>query len=499
MLDDKIEISNLDAPDNQGKSSLLQRIVKFAEAHFSSRTRTTLFALTLLISIGTFAYLFLSYLHIPIIQAKHPPTPTAVDRITIGSDSTLQSVPSNSLSVVNGVAYIGTQDGTLSARQADNGTTIWQTKTALPLLPPIVVDDTIYNVSENSRNGHIDAFRASDGNLQWSYQTQLLASQPVIVDHGIVYVCTQTGTIYALRASDGKLLWHFTVGHSTSIVPLRLETFLSTTNGVTIIRTTNQAFYFLRSQDGSQLWHYAADMGTPPPDIENGVAYIDYRSIQAHRLSDGKLLWQYATDNAQSFTIQHGIMYLNIGNTIVLALNAQNGRRQWQFQADKQIDTLDAQNGMIFATMLDGTVVALQDQTGSLLWRFKLPTQSDYFWISNTKDEVLYVGLNASTTAFYALQTNNGHVLWQQSLHTIDQRYPPRITDSLIYARQINGNAIIWSRNDGHLIWRSPSPTSIIRDLIEANGLVYFEQADGSIFVLNVRDGKIAWQYPSTT
>jgi eukaryotic-like serine/threonine-protein kinase len=494
--DNEIEISELDTPDEQRRPSPLQRIVKFAEAHFSSKIRTTLFTLVLIIGGCTFIYLFLSYLHIPIFQSKHTPITTSSARITIGSD-TIESVSPNSLSIANGVAYISTPDGTLSARQANDGTFLWQTKTALPLSPPIVADNTIYVPSENSRDGHIDAFRASDGNLQWSYQTQLLASQPLMVEHEIVYVGTQAGTMYALRASDGKVLWHFTIGHFTNGNFWRLETVLSTSAGVTVIRTDSQILYFLRSLDGSQLWHDAVVASTPPPDIENGIAYINYHSLQAYRLSDGKLLWHYATDEIQSTSIQNGVIYLNIGNQTVLALNGQNGSRLWQFQTRKQITTLDEQNGMVLVTMLDGTVTALKGLAGSLLWQFKPSTHSYISWLSDTNNEVLYVGLDASTITFYALQANNGHALWHQSAPNIDQSYSPQITNGLIYARQIDGYINIWSRNDGHLIWHSPSSGSVIWNFSEANGLVYLQQPDGSILALHIQNGKVAWRYPS--
>jgi eukaryotic-like serine/threonine-protein kinase len=502
---DEIEISDLDSPDEQGKLSRLQRIMKFVETHFSSRRRTILLTLALLIGGCVFIYSFISYLHISIIQtiqarlaptATHPHTSTTSVGITIGSDVTIQSIPPNNLSVVNGIAYISTPDGTLSARQANDGTFLWQTKTAIPLSPPAVVDNTIYITSENSQNGHIDAFRANDGNLQWSSQTPLLVIQPILVEDGVVYIETQTGTVYALRATDGKLLWHFTVGNSTNGNPLRLETLLSASNGVTVIRTNNQILYFLRSQDGSQLWHYAIDVSAPPPDIENGIVYITYHSLQARSLSNGKLLWQY-TGDVQSYDIQHTVIYLNIGNQVLLALNGQTGKPMWQFQTNKQIDTTDEQNGMLLLTMLDGTVTALKDQTGSILWQFKPPTHSSIFWLSGTKEEVLYVGLDASTITFYALQANNGHALWSQSVHNIDQNYSPHITNGLIYAKQIDGYINAWSSNDGHLIWHSPSSTSLMWNLIEANGLVYLQQPDGSILALHVQNGKVAWRYPA--
>jgi len=499
--DDRIEISDLDSPTQQGKRTRLQRIIKFVEAHLSSRTRTTLFAVLLFIGGCTLIYSIISYLHIPIIQtiqATHAPTPTPSFRITIGSDVTIESVSPNSLSVANGVAYISTPDGTLNARQANDGTFLWQTKTAIPLSPPIIANNTIYITSQNSLGGHVDAFRASDGNLQWSYQTQSLASQPILVEDGVVYVDTQAGVIHALRASDGKLLWHFTLGNPTNGTSLRLETLLSTADGVTVIHSYDQIIYFLRSRDGSQLWHYSVDSNTPAPTTVNGIVYINHRSLQARRLSDGKLLWQYAAGDVQSYAIQHNIIYLNIGNLTVLTLNAQNGSQVWQFQTHQPIDTLNAQNGMVFITMLDGTATVLKDQTGSILWQFKLPTGSDIFWLSGAKDEVLYVGVNESVTTIYALQTNNGHVLWQQSMQNSNQSYNPRVNNGLTYAKQVDGYINAWDSNDGHLTWHYPSSASIAWNIIKANGLVYLQQPDGSILAFHVQNGKVAWRYPAT-
>ena len=494
---DRIEISDLDTPNEQGKLTWLQHIIKFVEARLSSRTRTTLFTLLLFLGTFTLIYSIISYLHIPIIQAIHAPTPTPSIRFTIGSDITIESVSPNNLSVVNGVAYISTPDGTLSAQQANDGTFLWQTKTAVPLSPPIVANNTIYITSQNSLGGHVDAFRASDGNLQWSYQTGSLASQPLLVEDGIVYVDTGTGVLHALRASDGKLLWHFTIGNPTNGASSRLETLLSTADGVTVIHTYDQIVYFLRSQDGSQLWHYPVDSNTPAPTIENGIAYINDHSLQARRLNDGKLLWQYATGDVQSSIIQHNIIYLNIGNLTVLTLNAQNGSRVWQYQAHQPINTLNAQNGMVFITMVDGTATILKDQTGSLLWQFKLPTGSDIFWLSGAKDEVLYVGVNESVTTIYALQTNNGHILWQQSMQNSNQSYNPRVNNGLTYAKQVEGYINAWDSNDGHLTWHYPSSASIAWNIIKTNDLVYLQQPDGSILALHIQDGKVAWRYPT--
>src|SRR5450631_414094 len=107
---DEIEISDLDAPDVQGKLSRLQRIMKFVETHFSSRRRTTLFTLVLLIGVCVFTYSIISYLRIPIMQtiqathalhALHAPTPISSIRTTIGSDITIEDSSPNNLSVVN--------------------------------------------------------------------------------------------------------------------------------------------------------------------------------------------------------------------------------------------------------------------------------------------------------------------------------------------------------------------------------------------------------------
>ncbi len=228
--------------------------------------------------------------------------------------STPVTFSTTTLSATNGIAYISTPDGTISARRASDGMLLWQSKGSIPLSQPIMVNNTIYVTSENGQGSHVDAFQASDGTLQWSYQTQSLGSQSFMVADGTVYIHTQSGMLYALRASDGKLLWHFTVNLSDP-----LETLLSTSNGVTAVHVNTYTVYLLRTQDGSQLLRYAVNNnGSWQPVIERGVAYIyaNESSVQAYRLSDRKLLWQYTSTSGVpwSFIIQNEVFYVNTGD-----------------------------------------------------------------------------------------------------------------------------------------------------------------------------------------
>src|SRR5207245_1295684 len=57
------------------------------------------------------------------------------------------------------------------------------------------------------------ALRTSDGTLLWRYRTEDAIIQTPVVVNGVVYVSAAWDNgpygFYALRASDGHLLWHY--------------------------------------------------------------------------------------------------------------------------------------------------------------------------------------------------------------------------------------------------------------------------------------------------
>jgi eukaryotic-like serine/threonine-protein kinase len=72
---------------------------------------------------------------------------------------------------------------------------------------PAVVNGVVYVGSDD---GNVYALNASTGAKLWSYGTgNYVDSSPAVVN-GVVYVGSQDGNVYALNASTGAKLWSYT-------------------------------------------------------------------------------------------------------------------------------------------------------------------------------------------------------------------------------------------------------------------------------------------------
>ncbi len=119
--------------------------------------------------------------------------------------------------VVDGVVYGASRDGShndiIYAWRANDNSELWSSQAGGNIFSITVADSIVYCGSDDHR---IYAFQASNGDSLWSYQTNdQVVSSPIVVD-GIVFLGSQDHYIYALRANNGSLLWRYQTGDSVS-------------------------------------------------------------------------------------------------------------------------------------------------------------------------------------------------------------------------------------------------------------------------------------------
>jgi outer membrane protein assembly factor BamB len=308
--------------------------------------------------------------------------------------------------VVNGVAYIGAWDNTVSALRAIDGTLLWRFPTRGPVFDPLLVVNGIVYVSAyiDQGPGFVYALRASDGNLLWLFTTQGGVYQTTVV-HGVAYVDSAEG-ITALRVSDGTHLWHFSLASTGFSVPVVLDGIVytiavkvsladaSSGGGGYMARTISgeetipfksgvSSLYALRASDGTPLWHYTMNNGKSSwgtlLSITNGVIYTGANadtgknSIYALQASDGTILWHYTTDDAPtSGIVANGIIYIGSNSSAVFALHAHDGALLWRYTRIGQVfDTPILSGNYLYVSAINGIVYALQLSSGSLLWYYQ--------------------------------------------------------------------------------------------------------------------------------
>lgn len=115
--------------------------------------------------------------------------------------------------------YINSDNGTLYALRANDGSKIWQayfgSGTDHADTSPAVADGVVY---VGARNGYY-AFNASDGSQIWVFNSPYSARQltgyvyssPAVAD-GVVYFGFCDGYTFGVNASTGQMLWSYKTG-----------------------------------------------------------------------------------------------------------------------------------------------------------------------------------------------------------------------------------------------------------------------------------------------
>jgi outer membrane protein assembly factor BamB len=240
---------------------------------------------------------------------------------------------------------------------------------------PAVVNGVVYIGSDN---GVLYALNASTGAKLWSYtipfgggnNAQAVISSSPAVANGVVYFGALDHNVYAVNASTGALLWSYTTGNDVFSSP-------AVANGVVYIGVNNNLtgdiMYALNASTGALLWSYAGGGGTPA--VANGVVYVGCGDgLCALNASTGAKLWSFATNGLSEVSdntpaVANGVVYVDPGDQNLYALNASTGAKLWSYTTGGGAAPAVA-NGVVYVTALGGNVYALNASTGAKLWSY---------------------------------------------------------------------------------------------------------------------------------
>jgi len=285
----------------------------------------------------------------------------------------------SSPAVVNGVAYVGSEDRHVYALNADTGTLLWSYSTAdMVTSSPAVVNGVVYVASVD---GNVYALDSATGHLVWNYSSGQRAAQYIlggvssspVVANGLVYFGSPDGTMYALQADTGSVQWAFQTSTSITSSP-------AVVNGAVYFAAFDYNFYALNATTGEQLWSYPIGGWTySSAAVTNGVVYVgsESRGVLALDVSSGALLWTYIdaqyTETDASPAVANGVVYGGSQAHNLYALNAASGELVWTYNlGNSLIGSPVVANGLIYAAPLYYRLQVLDANTGSLLWQYSI-------------------------------------------------------------------------------------------------------------------------------
>jgi outer membrane protein assembly factor BamB len=253
--------------------------------------------------------------------------------------------------VIDGVAYVTSQDSTLTALRTTDGRQLWQRALGSGNLGamwvPIQALNGVLYIAATKMSAPTTSISGPGllpqalaiGSLLWGNFQAVPAGQTIPHKEGV-------STLYAIRASDGAMLWHFTMNNGKN----GMVGWLSVEEGVVYASvvdastpdTSTGHLYALQSTTGKVLWHYDDNATSPAGAVlASGVIYTSAYSqnsnvVYALRARDGSLLWRHSMGlpiyNAP--VLNGATVYVGTADGSVYALRANNGAVRWHRGAE---------------------------------------------------------------------------------------------------------------------------------------------------------------------
>ena len=374
----------------------------------------------------------------------------------------------DAVAATNEVVYLAGSDGSLTARQAENGRVIWYQRNVAVLsrqysnlMPTAQALYDAYNTTATT--ARVEARQISNGQVVWSQDIPHRLGPgfvALMVDAGMVYVNTvfppHRGLLYALRASDGQVLWQY------PLQGLPMDSSVYVTNGIVAVVDTMIAgsIHILHGDDGSPLLSNSCPPGSdwhPATDATAVYIYCPHHPLQAYHITDGTLLWT-ANNSSQSvdyWSENQGTIYSNTG-TLLQAFRAQDGTLLRQISLPAHTIGPSLQNQLVAVMTQDQNVMVFHINNGVLAWQRSL--SADPLAASNDPG---YTDLNASG---YFLFGN------QQTIS-------------------------VWRSSDGRDIWHGATTSRIVWQPQVVNDRLYLWQFNGALEVVDLHSGSVLWRY----
>jgi len=384
----------------------------------------------------------------------------------------------SSPTVLNGIAYIGSEDKNLYAVDVNSGNLLWKFRTKGPIhSSPAVFKGVVYF---GSFDGHYYALDAKSGEEKWKFKTggekwlgekgyfgmqpasmymedpwQYFLSSPILDLNEkdlTLYFGSSDGNLYALDAKDGKLKWKFKTGNLVHSTPALY-------NGKVYVGSWDAYLYAVDANTGKEVWKFKT--GEQPgmsgiqasPTIDNGKVYFGARDAYFYALDaeTGSLAWKYFADNSWILTTagaKDGVVYLGTSDSFLfLALDGNTGEEKFRVKT----------NGYIYSSpALVGNTAFIGDFTGQV---FSIDLSSgkttDVYSTESRKKNAKKVLNKEGNMDFMQLMLGKDNSLYSTTVWVMDQFY---------------------------------SLGSIVSSPIVRDAVVYFGSADGNFYAVNLRN-----------
>jgi outer membrane protein assembly factor BamB len=170
--------------------------------------------------------------------------------------------------------------------------------------------------------------------------------------------------------------------------------------------------------------------------------------------------------------------------------------QKWQWVGDtgtKSVSSPAVVNGIAYFG-LGGRVVALRTTTGATLWEYpqgqKIP--ANFRLAPAVADGLVYAP--ASDGSVYAINADNGKLVWQYSARS-SITTPPTVANGVVYFGTADGRFYAVEAKTGNPLWAEPANliSSLVGPVVASDSLVLALTSDGTVWGISAATGKSKW------
>jgi outer membrane protein assembly factor BamB len=314
----------------------------------------------------------------------------------------------------------------------------------------------------------------------WQIDAHDTLEFPPTVAYGRVYLAQQKGLFFALNAETGRVSWRKNLGRCAASSP--------TIGKGVVYQSYMHPVECLQDQAGADGFVVAWDADT------------------------GRERWRFNSAPIESSPLLHGKrLFVGSWDHNVYAINAENGRKIWSFQADNQVNTSAAYwKGRIFIASDGGTLYALSAKTGRLLWSAQSNSSfgSREFWYATPTVAYGRVYIGNTDGTMYVYGAKSGKLLWARPLGTYIYG-AAAVYKRKVFVGTYDGKFFALNAATGDTVWEIAANGAVHAAPTVMDGLVYYavcstcgEAASRSVargpdstYAVGARDGKRVWRF----
>ncbi len=369
----------------------------------------------------------------------------------------------------------------------------WRAKLgAGAIYAPAAVRDGIAYVG--STNGTFNAIRETDGGFVWIFAAGRPIFGGAIATDGHVFFVCDNGYLFKLDRKTGKEVWRYDLGDARSprvlshqviedveprIGEFDFENSSPTprlADGVLYVGSGDGSFHAVDAESGKRVWRFEAPENGKPPE-----------STPWNPEGSNKIRTDALLDGPR-------VVFGSFGHKL-RALDRKTGAEIWQKDLRAEISSSPALvDGKIVVGSRGGALYAFEPETGKKLW-------SMLFWgsaIESTaapgKGSLFYIGAS-DLRRVSLIDAKDTRVLWRTDVFGLP--WPrPAVSGGRVFASAIGyapyqmrhlGSFTALDAETGRILWRWPAP---VTDSL-VNGFAAPPVVDGDLVIVGGLDGTL--------